>query len=161
MFTKRVKLVKSRYNERFLKQRISFSVWKVAYLSPEVWYCFAKSAEESLHWGRSWINHGSINWSSKACVPSPQHFHLLPKRCYLPYWLDDWLFWGNFLVKWSASFLDPACFTVIWSKAWDFPGGSVVKTLCFYCMGCAFDPWLGSYWHPTCLDEAPRKPPKT
>ena len=26
----------------------------------------------------------------------------------------------------------------------DFPGGLVVKTLCFYCMGHGFDPWLGN-----------------
>ena len=26
----------------------------------------------------------------------------------------------------------------------DFSGGSVVKTLCFHCKGCGFDPWLGN-----------------
>ena len=26
----------------------------------------------------------------------------------------------------------------------DFPGGPVVKTLCFPCRGCGFHPWLGS-----------------
>ena len=25
----------------------------------------------------------------------------------------------------------------------DFPGGPVVKTLCFQCQGHGFDPWLG------------------
>ena len=36
------------------------------------------------------------------------------------------------------------------SKAlsWDFPG-SPVRTLCFQCKGCGFDPWLGN-WDP-CL----------
>ena len=24
---------------------------------------------------------------------------------------------------------------------WDFPSGPVVKTLCFQCRGCSFDPW--------------------
>ena len=30
---------------------------------------------------------------------------------------------------------------------WDFPGGSVVKTLrfqCFHCRGRGFDPWSGN-----------------
>ena len=32
---------------------------------------------------------------------------------------------------------------------WDFPGGPVVKTLCFQCRGHGFDPWS---WNkdPTC-----------
>ena len=25
----------------------------------------------------------------------------------------------------------------------DFPGGPVVKTLCFHCRGCRFSPWPG------------------
>ena len=28
---------------------------------------------------------------------------------------------------------------------WDFPGGPVVKTLCFHCRGRGFDPWLGKF----------------
>ena len=27
---------------------------------------------------------------------------------------------------------------------WDFPGGPVVKTLCFQCRGHGFDPWSGN-----------------
>ena len=27
----------------------------------------------------------------------------------------------------------------------DFPGGPVVKTLCFHCRGRRFDPWSGNY----------------
>ena len=26
----------------------------------------------------------------------------------------------------------------------DFPGGQVVKTQCFHCRGCGFNPWLGN-----------------
>ena len=26
----------------------------------------------------------------------------------------------------------------------DFPGGPVVKTLCFHCRGLGFNPWLGN-----------------
>ena len=33
---------------------------------------------------------------------------------------------------------------------WDFPGGPVVKTLCFHCRGCGFDPCSGNQ-DPTCL----------
>ena len=29
-------------------------------------------------------------------------------------------------------------------RYWDFPGGSLVKTLCFYCRGHGFYPWLGN-----------------
>ena len=32
----------------------------------------------------------------------------------------------------------------------DFPGGPVVKTLCFQCRGCGFDPRLGNE-DPTCF----------
>ena len=31
----------------------------------------------------------------------------------------------------------------------DFPGGPVVKTLCFHCREYRFDPWPGN-WDPTC-----------
>ena len=27
---------------------------------------------------------------------------------------------------------------------WDSPGGPVVKTPCFQCRGCGFDPWSGN-----------------
>ena len=27
---------------------------------------------------------------------------------------------------------------------WDFPGGPVVKTLCFHCKGHRFGPWSGN-----------------
>ena len=27
---------------------------------------------------------------------------------------------------------------------WDFPGGPVIKTLCFQCRGRRFDPWSGN-----------------
>ena len=27
-------------------------------------------------------------------------------------------------------------------KDWDFPGGPVVKTVCFYCRERGFDPWI-------------------
>ena len=27
---------------------------------------------------------------------------------------------------------------------WDFPGGAMVKTLCFLCSGHGFNPWLGN-----------------
>ncbi len=30
------------------------------------------------------------------------------------------------------------------SVGWDFPGGPVVRTLCFYCRGHGFNPWLGN-----------------
>ena len=30
------------------------------------------------------------------------------------------------------------------STPWDFPGGPVVGTLCFHCMGHGFDPWSGN-----------------
>ena len=29
-------------------------------------------------------------------------------------------------------------------ESWDFPGGAVVKTLCFWCKGLGFDSWLGA-----------------
>lgn len=29
-------------------------------------------------------------------------------------------------------------------ESWDFPGGAVVKTLCFQCKGLGFDSWLGA-----------------
>ena len=30
------------------------------------------------------------------------------------------------------------------SHDWDFPGGPVVKTVCFQCKGHGFDPWSGN-----------------
>ena len=35
------------------------------------------------------------------------------------------------------------------SLGWDFPGGPVVKTLCFHCRRRRFDPWSGNQ-DPTC-----------
>ena len=33
----------------------------------------------------------------------------------------------------------------------DFPGGSLVKTLCFHGSGCGFDPWVGKIpWRREC-----------
>ena len=32
----------------------------------------------------------------------------------------------------------------IMSMGWDFPGGPVVRALCFHCRGHRFDPWLGN-----------------
>ena len=34
-------------------------------------------------------------------------------------------------------------------SGWDFPGGPVLKTLCFYCKGLRFNPWPGNS-DPTC-----------
>ena len=30
-------------------------------------------------------------------------------------------------------------------ESWNFPGGSVVKILCFHCRGHGFHPWLGKF----------------
>ena len=30
------------------------------------------------------------------------------------------------------------------NRIWDFPGGPVVKTPCFHCRGCGFNPWSGN-----------------
>ena len=38
----------------------------------------------------------------------------------------------------------------------DFPGSSVVKTLCFQHKGCVFSPWVGNK-EPTCCMTWPRK----
>ena len=49
---------------------------------------------------------------------------------------------------WSVSFWGPyrsiSRGSVRKSIGWDFPGGSVVKTSSFYCLGHGFNPWLGS-----------------
>ena len=39
---------------------------------------------------------------------------------------------------------------------WDFPGGPVVKTLCFHCRGRGFNPWLGNS-DPACHVARPQK----
>ena len=31
------------------------------------------------------------------------------------------------------------------SVSWEFPGGEVVRTLCFHCQGPGFSPWSGNY----------------
>ena len=36
----------------------------------------------------------------------------------------------------------PSCLVKHLSR--DFPGGPVVKTLCFHRRGCGFDPWSGN-----------------
>ena len=38
----------------------------------------------------------------------------------------------------------------------DFSGGPVVKTLCFHCRGCGFDPWSGN-WDPACCTAQPKR----
>ena len=38
----------------------------------------------------------------------------------------------------------------------DFPDGLVVKTLCFCCRGCGFDPWSDN-WGPACCVVQPKK----
>ena len=40
---------------------------------------------------------------------------------------------------WRGTKASGACKT----GGWDFPGGPVVKTLCFHCRGRGFDPWGG------------------
>ena len=40
---------------------------------------------------------------------------------------------------------------------WDFPGGPVVKTLCFHCRGRGFDPWLGKFRMPHSVAKKKKK----
>ena len=42
----------------------------------------------------------------------------------------------------------------------EFPGGPVVKTLCFHCRDHGFDPWLRN-WNPTCHGAQPNNNNKT
>ena len=41
----------------------------------------------------------------------------------------------------------------------DFPCGPVVRTPCFQCRGCGFDPWSGNK-DPTCRAAWPKKKKK-
>lgn len=41
----------------------------------------------------------------------------------------------------------------------NFPGGPVVKTLCFHCKACGLNPWLGNKI-PPCLASQPKSEKK-
>ena len=43
---------------------------------------------------------------------------------------------------------------------WDFPGGPVVRTLCFHCRGPRFDPWVGAKILPATQHGQKRKKKK-
>ena len=65
--------------------------------------------------------------------------------------------WGRLRQKESYTKVYAFRSSGIWRQSWirkeatcfktkirDFPGGPVVKTLCFHCRGQGFDPWLGN-----------------
>ena len=43
------------------------------------------------------------------------------------------------------------CYLKYTKNSWEFPGGPVVKTLCFHCWGRGFNTWSGN-WDPTCCE---------
>ena len=42
-------------------------------------------------------------------------------------------------------------------SSWEFPGGPVVRTPGFHCLGCRFSPWLGNWDLASCMAQPKRK----
>ena len=86
------------------------------------------------------------DWSDLAHTHSTWHRIIIWNNYSLSYQVNILLF----LVNWVFN-----AATLALLKTGDFPGGPVVKTLCFQCRGLIpmqhrFDSWLGN-WNPICL----------
>ena len=115
---------------------------------PELWnYKRAwLSLKKSMFLIRHSISQTACNWTDKGLSPDSYPLE----------WLTDLLL----ECKSAETYTQDCCWflgLLILKLYRDFPGGPVVKTLCFQCRRrYRFDPWLGN-WNPTCQSVKKKK----